>query len=79
MFRIGYDTFCLEVNFINDTWQRHHVAIGLFEAPNIEIVKSLLAQYQVTKKIVAYVKDEGSNLNTLASVLLQVFNCDHCN
>ncbi len=45
MFRIGYDTFCLEVNFINDTWQRHHVAIGLFEAPNIEIVKFLLAQY----------------------------------
>jgi hypothetical protein len=37
-------------------------------------VKLLLAQYQVIKKKVAYVKGEGSNLNTLASTLLQVVN-----
>jgi hypothetical protein len=52
----------------------------LFEAPNTigatlaEIVKPLLAQYQFIKKIIAYVKDERSNLNTLASTFLQVVN-----
>ncbi len=34
MYRIGYDTFCMIMNFIDDTWQLHHVTIGLFEAPN---------------------------------------------
>jgi hypothetical protein len=68
------------MNFIDDTWQLHHVTIGLFEVPNtigatlFEIVKPLLAQYQLIKKIVAYMKDEGSNLNILASTFLQVVN-----
>jgi hypothetical protein len=31
---VGYDTFCLIMNFIDDVWQFHHVTIGLFEAPD---------------------------------------------
>ncbi len=63
MSRIAYDTFCLIINFIDDTWQLHNVIIRLFEAPNIigatlvEIMKPLLAQYQLIKKILAYMKD----------------------
>jgi len=80
MSRIGYNTFCLIMNFIDDTWQLHHVTIGLFEAPKTigatlaEIVKPLLAQYKFIKKIITYMKDEGNNLNTLASTFLQVVN-----
>jgi hypothetical protein len=37
-------------------------------------VKPLLAQYQFTKKIVAIVKNEGSNLNILELTFLQVVN-----
>jgi hypothetical protein len=35
MCRIGFDTFCLQINFIDNIWQSRHVIIGLFEAPNI--------------------------------------------
>jgi hypothetical protein len=42
MCRIGFDTFCLQMNFIDDTWQSRHVIIGLFEAPNI--VKATLIE-----------------------------------
>jgi hypothetical protein len=57
------------VNFIDDAWVPKHVTLGLFEAPNTtsatlaKIVKPLLAKFQLTHKIIAYVKDEGSNLN----------------
>jgi hypothetical protein len=37
-------------------------------------VKPLLAQYQLTKKIVAIVKNEGINLNILELTFLQVVN-----
>lgn len=42
MCQIGFDTFCLQMNFIDDTWQPCHVIIGLFEAPNI--VKATLSK-----------------------------------
>ncbi len=67
---------------MDGTWQPHHVTIGLFDALNItgatlaEIVKPLLTQYQFTKKIVTYMKDEGSNLNILELTIFQVVNCE---
>jgi hypothetical protein len=80
MSRIWYDTFFLVVNFIDDTWWPHHVTIRLFDALNttratlVEIMKPLLSQYQSTKKIVAYMKNERSNLNTLELAFLQLVN-----
>jgi hypothetical protein len=47
--------------------------MGLFEAPNTigatlaKIMKSLLAKFQLMDKVIAYVKDESSNFNTLAT------------
>jgi hypothetical protein len=34
MSKIGFDTFVLKINFINDDWVPYHVIIRLFEAPN---------------------------------------------
>jgi hypothetical protein len=80
MFRVGFDTFALVVNFIDDFWVLCHITIKLFEAPNnfgitlAKIVKPLLRKFQMTNKIVFYVKDEGSNLGTFDSVLTFVVN-----
>jgi len=57
------------------------VTIGLFEA--IEIISQtlvtnlieLLDQYGLRKKIIAYVKDEGSNLTTMTIALKSIIKC----
>jgi hypothetical protein len=36
----------------------------------------LLYQYDLRKKIVAYVKDEGENLNAMTTTLKFVVNCE---
>ncbi len=78
----GFDIFSLVVNFIDDAWVPKHVNVGLFETPNIanvilaEIVKPLFAKFQFTNKIVAYVKDKGSNLNTLVTTLSTIISCE---
>jgi len=42
-------------------------------------VTKLLDIYKQTKKIIAYVKDEGFNLNTIATTLKSIVNCDLLN
>ncbi len=48
-----------------------HIKIGLFEASEtsrqtlVKNLQDLLKHYGLTKKILAYVKDEGFNLNTM--------------
>jgi hypothetical protein len=59
------------------------VIIGLFET--IETTRQALAKkltklldkYGLRKKIIAYVKDEGSNLNAMTSALKFVVNCEY--
>jgi hypothetical protein len=36
----------------------------------------LLDQYDLRKKIIAYVKDEGANLNAMTTTLKFVMNCE---
>jgi len=56
--------------------------LGLFEATNITrqtLIKNftnLLDTYELKKRIVAYVKDEGSNFNTMTIALKSVVSCD---
>jgi hypothetical protein len=80
--KIDFDTFALVINFIDDDWVPCHIIIGLFETPNtfgittrVEQVKYFLIKYQFTIKIIVYVKDEGTNLNTLASTFISVVSC----
>ncbi len=55
--------------------QPKHVTIGLFETTETTsqtLVKSLiklLDKYGLRKKIIAYVKDEGSNINVMIIAL----------
>jgi hypothetical protein len=52
-----------------------HITIGLFETLNIsqttlaKIVKPFLIQFEFIDKLLTYVKDERSNLNTLENGL----------
>ncbi len=70
------------VNFLRTDWQPKHVIIRLFEA--IETTKQVLAKnltkfldtYGLRKKIITYVKDEGSNLNSMTIALKLVMNCE---
>jgi hypothetical protein len=39
-------------------------------------VKSLLATYQLTNKVITYVKEENTNLNMLAFALTSVVSCE---
>lgn len=62
------------INFIDDTWTLRHVVVGLFGVVNTssvalaKIVKSFLNVFWLTDKIMAYVKDEDANVNTLVVV-----------
>ena len=82
MSRAGYDTFAAVVNFVDKSWVPQHVTMGLFDAPKTseialaEIVKPLLEQFKLQTKIIACVKDEGSNLKTLERALSANISCD---
>jgi hypothetical protein len=69
------NTFALVVNFINNYWHPFHVIVGVFELQNIDgvamanQVNILLDSFGSLNKVIAYVKDKSSNLNTLTNVL----------
>ncbi len=81
MLRMGFDTFALIMNFLNWEWFPCEVTIGLFEPPNTsgialaEIIKPLLAKFELTNKVIACVKEKGKNLATLNSSLPDVVSC----
>ncbi len=60
------DIFSLIINFLIADWQLKHVTLRLFET-NETIGQALL-------KNLTYVKDEGSNLNTMIIVLKSIVN-----
>ena len=78
---MGMDTFCLVVNFMVSDWEPRHITVGIFEASDTAratlavIVKMLLSYFYFTNKVISYVKDEGSNLRTLALTLTLVVSC----
>jgi hypothetical protein len=81
MSRVGFEIVAIVVSFINTSWEPYHVTIGIFEVHNIASatmanqVKSLLDSFDLIDKVIAYVKDEGSNLNTLTSALTSIVSC----
>ncbi len=80
MSKTWFDTFTLVINFINDDWVPCHSTLELFEtfdAFGITLIKqpkSLLVEYQFINKIVIYVKDEGTNFNSLGIVLTLIMS-----
>jgi len=75
-----YDVFAMVITFLCNDWQPKHVSISLFEAikkTRQALVKSLtklLDKYGLRKKIILYIKDEGSNLNAMTSALKSIVN-----
>ncbi len=75
MSKSGHDTFALVINFINSHWVPCHVIVGLFEANDTfgvvmaTQVKELLSCYNLLDILIAYMKDKGGNLSTLARAL----------
>jgi hypothetical protein len=62
----GHDIFALVIKFLGVDWQPKHNSLGLFEATNASgqaLARNLieLPRTYELKKIVAYVKDEGSS------------------
>ncbi len=64
MSRSRYNTFVSVINFINQRWVPCHIIVELFEALNIsdatlaEQMKFLLVEFNLTSKVIMYVKDE---------------------
>jgi len=73
----------LAISFLSEEWQPQHITRRLFEA-NETIGQAmarnlieLLDQYDLMKKkIIAYVKDEGANLNVMTTTLKSMVNCE---
>jgi hypothetical protein len=81
MSRAIYDTFAAVVNFVDKSWVPQHVTMGLFDASKTsgvalaEIVKPLLRKFKLESKVIAYLKDEGSNLRSLEKALIDSISC----
>ncbi len=76
----AYDIFALGIKFLGPDQQSKHIAIGLFKSFNtfghaLDITK-LLGKYDLRKKIIVYVKNEGDNLNTMTITLKSTISCD---
>jgi len=82
MSKTAYNIFTLVINFLDENWPPKKVTINLFEA--IETtgqalarnLNELLDSYGSNKIIIAYVKDEGANVNSMTISLKYVINCD---
>jgi len=74
--------FVLAIFFLGSNWKPKYVTLGLCEAAEITgqaLARSLielLDAYGLKNKIITYVKDEGSNLNTLTNALKFVVKCE---
>ncbi len=78
----AHDVFVIVISFLGSDWKPKHVTFGLFEATKtigqtlIKNLIKLLDAYGLRNKIIAYVKDEGSNLNTLTNALKSIVKCE---
>jgi hypothetical protein len=79
----AHNVFALVISFLNEKWQPQHITIGLFEASETigqtmarSYLIELLDQYDLRMKIIAYVKDEGANLNVMTTIVKIVVDCE---
>ncbi len=82
MFNGTYEFFALIIYFLSSDQQPKHVIISLFEATKtttqalVRSLTKLLNKYGLRKKIITYVKNEGSNLNAMTITLKAIVNCE---
>jgi hypothetical protein len=81
----AYKIFIIVIKFCGVEWQLKHIVIGFFEAFDTfghalaKDVVDLLNKYDLRKKMIAYVKDEGFNLNTMTIALKSIISYDILN
>jgi hypothetical protein len=74
----GHNIFALVIKILRVDWHPKRITFGLFEATNTSgqtlaiNLTNLLDIYGLRRKIVAYVKDEGSNLNIMIATLKSI-------
>jgi hypothetical protein len=67
---------------LGSNWKPKHIFLGLFEATKIigqalaRNLIELLDAYGLRNKIITYMKNKGSNLNTLTNALKFVVKCE---
>ncbi len=80
-----HDVFVVVVNFLSTNWEPKHIIVGLFDANDTSgatmamKLKHVFDKFAFMHKIVAYVKDKGSNLQTCVKALKVVVSCGHLN
>jgi hypothetical protein len=78
MSRARVDTFVMIVHFLNEKWEPCHITVGFFETIDLFgnamalQVNDVFAKYGFNIQIIAYVKDEGGDLNTMTNALTYV-------
>jgi len=74
--------FAMVIIFFFSNWELKHITINLFEANDtsgatmVMKLKQILDKFSLTQNIVAYVKDEGFNLQTCAMAFNSIISCD---
>ncbi len=80
MLKGAHDIFVVVINFIHNDWEAKHVTI-LFEMIDKSGIgmalklQELLNRFALIDKIITYVNDEGSNLQTYASAPNSIVSC----
>jgi hypothetical protein len=70
-----FGTFIVVINYINKKWETCHITIGVFEvhetlrATMVMHLKDLLAWLSCW---IAYIKNEGANLNIVIMALMNI-------
>jgi len=76
------DTFVMIMHFLNDKWEPYHIIVDFFEIVSTSgnamalQVNDVFAKYGLNARIIAYVKDEGGNLNTMTNALTFDVSCE---
>jgi hypothetical protein len=75
-----HDILALVINYLGADWQPKQITLHLFKATNTsgqtlaKKLAKLLVIYGLRRIIVAYVKDEGFNLNIITTILKSIVN-----
>jgi len=73
------DTFSIIINFLIMDWEPKHITNGLFEAKviiRVGLVNQLFEEYKFINKITCYMKDEGTTLSTMTTILKLNVSCE---
>jgi hypothetical protein len=75
------DTCALVAKYIHKRWETCHIMVQIcevHETSNTTMVvqlKALFAQYELLDKVIAYVENEGVNLNTFIIASTNILFC----